>query len=114
MIYNAPLTATDGISLSGKGNVTLSPPTSGLYTGLTLFQDRTSSAAASITGDSGFNVTGSLYFAGALLTVTGNSDVALLGSQLICRDLTIGGTANLTLTWDSKTVARKRSIQLVE
>jgi hypothetical protein len=114
MIYNAPLTATDAISLSGKGNVTLSPPTSGLYTGLTLFQDRTSSAAASITGDSGFNITGSLYFAGALLTVTGNSDVALLGSQLICRDLTIGGNASLTVTWDSKLVARKRAVQLVE
>jgi hypothetical protein len=114
MIYNAPLAATDQISLSGQGNVTLSPPTSGRYAGITLFQDRNSSVAASITGDSGFNVTGTFYLAGATLKVTGNSSAALLGSQLISRDLTIGGTANLTVTWDAKKVARKRPVQLVE
>jgi hypothetical protein len=114
MIYNAPVSATDQISLSGSGNLTLSAPTSGRYAGITIFQDRNSNVAATITGNSGFKVTGTLYFAGALLTLTGNSSVAMLGSQLICRDLTIGGTASLTATWDSKLVARKRAVQLVE
>jgi Putative Flp pilus-assembly TadE/G-like len=114
MIYNAPVAASDQISLSGSGNVTLSPPTSGRYSGITIFQDRNSSVAASITGDSGFNVTGTFYIAGATLKVTGNSTAALLGSQLISRDLTIGGKASLTITWDANKVARKRFVQLVE
>jgi hypothetical protein len=79
-----------------------------------MFQDRSSNVAAIVTGDTGFMVSGTLYFAGARLTVTGNSDAAMLGSQLISYDLTIGGNADLTVTWDSKTVARRRSIQLVE
>jgi hypothetical protein len=114
MIYNAPAAASDSISLTGSGNVTLSPPTSGRYAGITLFQDRNSSVTATITGDSGFKVTGTFYIAGAKLKVTGNSNVALLGSQLISRDLTIGGNASLTITWDANKVARKRFVQLVE
>jgi hypothetical protein len=114
MIYNAPAAASDQISLGGSGNVTLSPPTSGRYSGIALFQDRSSTVTASITGNSGFNVTGTFYIAGATLKVTGNSSAALLGSQLISRDLTIGGNASLTITWDTNKVARKRFVQLVE
>jgi hypothetical protein len=114
MIYNAPQSSSDGISLDGKGTVTLSPPTSGPYGGITLFQDRSSNALATVTGDSGFNLTGTFYVAGAPLKITGNSDSALLGSQLICADLTIGGSANLTITWDAQKVSHKRGVLLVE
>jgi hypothetical protein len=116
LIYNEPLGASDSISISGQGTVTLSPPTSGPYAGITIFQDRASTIqpAASITGGVGFNITGTFYTPGAQLNITGNSAAALLGSQLITRYLAIGGTANLTVTWDAKKVATRRVIQLVE
>jgi hypothetical protein len=116
LIYNEPLSATDQISISGQGTVTLSPPTSGLYAGITIFQARPPSLQpqASIAGGVGFNITGTLYTPGALLKITGNSATALLGSELISRYLTIGGTANLKITWDAKKVASRRVIQLVE
>jgi hypothetical protein len=114
MIYNAPKISTDAIDLSGGGTITLSGPTSGVYAGISLFQDRNSSVGASITGGSGMSITGTFYLAGAPVKITGNSTTAILGSQYISRDLTVGGTASLTVTWDSTKVARQRALYLVE
>jgi len=114
MIYNAPKISTDAIDLGGGGTITLSGPTSGVYAGISLFQDRNSSVGASINGGSGMNITGTFYFAGAPVKISGNSTTAILGSQYISRDLTLTGTTSLTVTWDSAKVARQRAIYLVE
>ncbi len=52
--------------------------------------------------------------AGVRVKVTGNSSLTILGSQYISRDLTVGGTASFTVTWDRTKVARQRAIYLVE
>jgi hypothetical protein len=114
MIYNAPASNTDTISLSGTGKVTLSPPTSGTYAGITLFQERSSTVSGSITGGSNFTITGTFYFAGALLHIGGGSSAAILGSQYISYDLSLSGNSTLNVTWAGNSVARKRAIQLVE
>jgi hypothetical protein len=113
MIYNAPSGSSDNISITGKGNVSLTPPTSGPYTGLLLFQDRTSNADMKVTGNGSFDITGTFYAAGANVKIEGNGDVSV-GSQYISNQLDIGGNGSLNITYNAKQVARTRSIGLVE
>jgi len=114
MIYNDPLVGGDAINLGGAGSVTLSPPTSGPFSGITLFQNRNSNVAARISGNSDFTLSGTFYLAGASLTVHGHGSTNVLGSQYISRDLTVGGSGSVNISYDPKTAAGKRSVQLVE
>ncbi len=116
MIYNAPGNGNaDGISVSGQGSMVLSGPTSGIYQGVTFFQDRTANVTGNVQGAGGAtSITGTFYFAGALLNISGNGGVANLGSQYISRQLTLGGNGGININWTPYTVARKRSIYLVE
>jgi hypothetical protein len=116
MIYNEPGNGnSDSISVSGQGSLTLSGPTSGIYQGVTFFQDRTSNVTGNISGTSGTtNITGTFYFAGALLQVSGTGGVANVGSQYISNQLTLGGNGGVYINWNPYTVARQRRINLVE
>jgi Flp pilus assembly protein TadG len=116
MIYNAPGNGNSGgISVSGQGSINISAPTSGVYKGVTFFQDRTSSVTGNVQGTGGTtNITGTFYFAGALLNVSGNGGVTNLGSQYISYDLNLGGTGGINISWQPNQVAQKRSIYLVE
>jgi len=116
MIYNAPGNGnSNGISVSGQGSMVLSGPTTGVYQGVTFFQDRTSSVTGSVSGTGGqTSITGTFYFAGAQLNVNGNGGVANLGSQYISRDLSLGGNGGINIDWHPDKVARRRSIFIVE
>jgi hypothetical protein len=116
MIYNAPSDAQPGgINLSGQGNVSMSPPAGGPYQGITLFQARSSNAAGTVSGNSGTtNISGTFYFAGALLTVTGNGGAVNLGSQYVSNELVIAGNGGVVVEWDPAKVGRRRGIYLVE
>jgi hypothetical protein len=115
MIYNDPKGPSDGISLSGSngGNVTLTPPTSGPYKGMTLFQERTATNLMNISGNGGFYVTGTFYTANGPMNVTGNGE-AHIGSQYISRMLDINGTGNLTIDYNPDKVIPRRVLGLVE
>jgi hypothetical protein len=116
MIYNAPASSnasSNGIRVEGQGSVTLSPPTTGTYAGLTLFQSRTGpQPVVSITGNGSFDMTGTLYAPSAKALIAGNGDVSLT-SQLIVDNLDIGGNGNTNITYNGQT-ARTPSIRLVE
>src|SRR5262249_41913299 len=73
MIFNAPQAPSDTISITGSdgGSVYLTPPTSGLYQGLTLFQDRDSGNTLTVSGGGAFFVTGTFYAADALMKISG-------------------------------------------
>jgi Flp pilus assembly protein TadG len=116
MIYNAPGNGNSGgISVTGQGSIDISAPTSGVYQGVTFFQDRTANTTGNIAGSGGAtNITGTFYFAGALLNVSGNGGVSNLGSQYISRLLALGGNGGININWQPDQVARKRSIFLVE
>jgi hypothetical protein len=116
MIYNAPGNGNSGgISVSGQGSMVLSAPTSGVYKGVTFFQDRNSGVTGNVQGTGGqTSITGTFYFAGALLNVSGNGGVANLGSQYISYDLALGGTGGINISWQPNQVAQRRSIYLVE
>jgi hypothetical protein len=116
MIYNDPGNGNSaGISVTGQGSLILSGPTSGIYKGLTFFQDRTSNVTGNIEGTGGTTkITGTFYFAGALLKVTGNGGVSNLGSQYISRLLELGGNGGIEIDWGPDKVVPGRNIYLVE
>jgi hypothetical protein len=113
LIYNAPQSNSDQISITGQGSVTLSPPTSGAYTGLVAFQDRTADVDVKVVGNGNYNITGGFYAANASVKIEGNGDVSV-GSQYISRLLDIGGNGGLSITWHANQVPRTRIIGLVE
>lgn len=116
MIYNDPGNGqADGISVTGQGSVTLTGMKTGIYEGMTFFQDRTSNVTGTISGTgAGTSITGTFYFAGALLNISGNGGVVNLGSQYISNQLNLGGNGDIFISWAPDKVARKRTITLVE
>jgi hypothetical protein len=114
MIYNAPASGSDGITISGSGVLQLTPPTNGIYEGLTLFQSRTSDATANFSGGSSTSLKGTFYLPGALLNASGSSGVVDLGSQFVLGDLNVSGSATVRTNWAPGSVARTGGIYLVE
>jgi len=116
MIYTNPGNGnSDTISVTGQGSMILSAPTSGKYKGITFWQRRDATVTGTVTGTGGeTSMTGTFYFAGALLKVNGNGGVANLGSQYISWQLNLGGNGGINIDWDPGKVAPRRSIFLVE
>jgi hypothetical protein len=115
MIFNAPKSSSDDIKLSGSngGSVTMTPPTSGTYKGLTLFQERAATNEMAISGNGSFFVTGTFYTANSLMNVTGNGD-AHIGSQYVSRLLDLNGTGNIGIDYNPDNVIPRRVLSLVE
>jgi len=115
MIYNYPGNGqSNDVTIAANGYVHLSPPTSGIYQGILLFQDRTSNVAANISGGSNMDITGTFYFAGAALNVTGSGGFANFGSQYISYDLNVQGNGQVYVDWDPNKVGQVRLITIVE
>ena len=129
MIYNKPASSATSEQINIVGNsagvVTLSPLTSGPYTGMMFWQDRTSSVPVSISGNGSFTVKGTFYAAGALLQVTGNGGTytgddglahtgSQIGSQYVSDDLSIAGNGNVYIKYNGPDPAKVRVITLVE
>ncbi|MCY2990606.1 MAG: pilus assembly protein TadG-related protein [Planctomycetota bacterium] len=102
------------LDLGGNGNLTLSPPTSGIYRGLTVFQDRSSTAEVKLHGNGTQQISGTLYAAHARFNMVGNGATSQLGSQLICWNLNLSGNGNINVNWFAQDTARIRIIRLVE
>jgi hypothetical protein len=117
MIYNAPQSNSDTISISGSnGYVTLSPMMDGPYQGLLFYQDRTSTAPVSVSGSAGctMTITGTFYAASANLNVTGNGDQQTIGSQYISYRLNLQGNGTYNCIWSPDMTPGKRDFILVE
>jgi hypothetical protein len=108
MIYS-----TQGISITGQGSVTWSPPTSGIYTGISYFQSRTSTTTSLITGNGKFNITGTMYVPDALIQLQGNGD-ASIASQVVALLMSSGGNGTTNIVWNGPPTGRMRVMQLVE
>lgn len=113
MFFNAGTGQSNSINISG-GIVTLTPPTSGIYSGITFFQARNSTQSLSISGGGDFNIDGTFYAPAAELKITGSSGTARIGSQYISRSLTLGGNGNIIVNASSTNKANQRLMLLVE
>ena len=109
-IYN---TGGGAINLSGTGNISLNPMSSGTYAGITVFQDRSNSAGANMSGGSNIKNTGTFYFPGSAVTMSGTSGVGVMGAQFIVKTLTFSGTTTIKVNYDNS-VASFSSLALVE
>ena len=97
MIYNAPVANNDSINLTGSGPVSLTPPTSGTYAGISIFQNRTATAPLILTGSGSLNVTGGIYAAAAAASLTGSSSTNVAGSFFIADSAIITGTGQINV-----------------
>jgi hypothetical protein len=114
MIVNAPQNNSDVITLAGNGAITISPPTSGLYRGFSLWQSRSSTNVVSVSGNGMTSITGTFYAQHGTLSVTGNGVSDVLGSQYISYDVVVNGGGAFNVNWDANLVPRTRIIGLVE
>jgi Flp pilus assembly protein TadG len=111
MIYSA---GTGNISLTGSGSSNLSPPTSGTYQGIALFQERSSNKQISITGQGNMNMTGTFYAAAAKVSITGVGNYNNpIGSQWIAWQLAVTGQGSMTVNYNGQG-APLRLIQIAE
>jgi hypothetical protein len=116
MLYNAGTGTNDKINITGNssGTINLSPPTEGIYQGLTIFQARNATENIQIAGNGTCTIYGTIYAAGAQLQVTGNGTLSNIGSQYVTNDLSISGNGNVGITYNASKVARVRILTLVE
>lgn len=100
LIYNAgsnfPKTRGNfgSVTVSGKGNVTLTPMTTGVYAGILIFQSRDNPKALSLSGNASTGVAGTIYAARAQVIVSGN---AHLQDPIVAGGLQLTGNAMLNL-----------------
>ncbi|WP_413466492.1 TadE/TadG family type IV pilus assembly protein [Mesorhizobium sp. B4-1-4] len=80
------------IYINANEQVTLSPPTSGTYAGITIFQDRGNTSPLTLNGGAGSVISGFIYAPDAPIFYAGNSD---MNSQGDCIRL-VGDTVQMT------------------
>jgi hypothetical protein len=114
MIVNDPKSSSDRININGNGSVDMSPPTSGIYQGISLWQTRSSTNEIDITGNGGSQMSGTFYAQHGTLKVTGNGGNNVIGSQYISYDVNLGGNGGFQVNWQQQATARTRIINLVE
>src|SRR5262249_45178740 len=118
MIVNSPAIKgsvnNDVISITGSGVIDLTPMTTGIYTGISLWQSRTSPNTITVSGGgAGSSLLGTFYAQHGTLKVSGGNTVGV-GSQYISYDLNITGSAAMGVNYNPASVAPVRIIQLVE
>jgi Flp pilus assembly protein TadG len=114
MIVNNPGSNADRININGSGAINLSPMTTGIYRGISLWQQRSSTNELDITGNGTSQITGTFYAAHGTLNVGGNGGQDVLGSQYISYDMKVNGGGTFNVNWDPNLVGRVRILRLVE
>lgn len=118
LIYNTCSTgncATGGtsgaIDVAGSGNMTFSPPTSGDFRNVVIFQDRALTTKVDISGSGNFSGWGTVYAPVAEFEKTGSGNHTL---QLIVGQFDRSGSGNLTLNYDPDAFYSAPSMRLFE
>jgi hypothetical protein len=108
--------ANASISLTGQGNVSLTPMTSGPYQGITFYQDRSDSNTDVLHGNGNLSIYGTIYAPAANVTATGNGTTDVFGSQIIANSMTMKGNGNVNVDFDAASgyVPNVRNFGLVE
>jgi hypothetical protein len=97
---------TGGVSMGGNTSISISPPTSGTYKGISFYQDRSNSSPVTLQGTPGANNSGVLYFPASHVTLAGTPIGT--GSQLIADTLEVQGNALANINYDNNAVSIPR------
>jgi hypothetical protein len=89
---------TGGLRMTGTGDVSLTPPTSGPYKGIVFFQNRANTNTVYIGGQAIGSGFGTIYAVKAKIDFTGTA-VVTSGYQMISDTFYAHGTANLTIDY---------------
>lgn len=116
LIVNNPPTASisDSITINGNGQINFSPPTSGIYAGISIWQTRSATNTVNITGNGGSSMSGTFYAQHGTLSVSGNGLTDVIGSQYISYNVVLGGNGGFAVNWNPNLAGRTRYIYLVE
>jgi hypothetical protein len=102
VLYNTGGSSGGSINISG-GIMNLTPPTSGPYQGISVFQDRSLSNAVQISGNGSTQITGTVYAPAAAIQLSGNgtSNADVLGGAYIASSLVVSGSASFSINQGS-------------
>jgi hypothetical protein len=122
MIYNDWQSSIDAIDVKGLGSLTLTPPASGLYQGIGIFQKRGTLSdftsgnvpALSFTGRGALNIAGTIYASYANISAAGNTVICVMGGQIIADSLSLSGSGTISVNSGTSPTANGRYYGLVE
>jgi hypothetical protein len=99
LLGTGPSNVAGAINISGNASINLTPPTSGPYSGIGFFQDRSLTTAVQISGNAQVQIPGIVYAAGAAVSLSGNATLPgnILGGGYISATLSISGNATITV-----------------
>jgi hypothetical protein len=111
MLFNAPSKSSDAIQVTDQATLSLTAPTSGIYKGIAIFEDRVANAPAlQFSGQANVQITGTIYAPSALTQVSGaailhlqGSAVSQMGAHLIVSDLQVSsnGVVNVDASFNN-------------
>jgi len=114
MIVNVPKSNADVVNINGSGAINISPMMNGLYRGISLWQERSSTNSIGVTGNGNTQIRGTFYSQHGVLNITGNGGTDVIGSQYISYDMKVNGGGYFKVDWNADQVARTRIMRLVE
>jgi hypothetical protein len=89
----------DKVNIAGNGSIDWSPPSSGPWNGIAVFQERSDSASkVQITGNGNTTVTGTVYARDAQVAITGNGSGDILGGAFVAARLDVAGNGQFSVT----------------
>lgn len=115
MLFNGPdANGKSGpIKITGNATVTWTPPSTGVYRGLSFFQARNLTDTVTVSGNGGLNVKGAYYARDALVDIGGNGE-NYVGNQFICWNMVMHGTGTYHVPWEPGNIQPVRDLKLVE
>jgi hypothetical protein len=118
MIYNAWQSSSDVVNVSGQAGVILTPPASGTYEGISIFQARGTLSnpgpTVTVSGKGTMNVTGAMYAAQAAVRLTGQASTNVMAGAIIADTLVVSGQAAVNINRGTSPAVNTRTYGLVE
>ena len=101
----------EGAEFTSNGNskINLTPPTSGPYAGITIYQEKANTNEVKINGGAASNVSGFIYAPGALVFYAGNSSSSGAGEciRLVAKTIEMTGNSSVASDCDAELGGRK-------
>jgi hypothetical protein len=90
------------VNINGGAELHLTPPTTGTFANILMYQDRRASSGSSqtnqINGNSNSLMTGALYFPTRILDINGTSGLNFSCAQFVARNVNFSGNGSITNT----------------